>query len=119
MPLPSEIAVPVVIRTDHPHEGELEWRLDYNGRAWPTQIILRALNQRVLLHETLHALLGTLDANPLPPSHPHHEAMVRHVTRGLWDAGWRRSTGRPVLALLVGVVCGAVGGWLAMQGWPV
>jgi hypothetical protein len=84
------LTVPVVIDTDRAHEGEVEWRLDYTGRAWPERIILRTASERVLLHETLHALIGTLDVNPLPPSHPDHEAMVRHVTRGLWDAGWRR-----------------------------
>lgn len=85
---------PVEVDPDLPHEGLTVMELDYTGRAWPTKILLREPNGRdgrVLLHELLHALVATCEPNVLPPGPPEHEAMVRHLTAGLWDAGYRRT----------------------------
>jgi hypothetical protein len=80
---------PVLIDTDCAYRGLVTWDFDYNGNAIAPVIRLREYNERVLLHELLHVLVGLDPSRVAPPSHPSHEALVRHITRGLWDAGWR------------------------------
>lgn len=72
--------IPVVIDPELPlYRGVCEWNLDFEGRkTTPKRIVMREWDERVLLHEALHCLLGN------------NEELVRRATE-LYEMGWRFS----------------------------
>jgi hypothetical protein len=70
--------VPIVIDPMLPNcRGLCEWNLTHEGyKTTPKRIVMRDRDERVLLHETLHCLLGD------------NEDIVRRATQ-LFELGWR------------------------------
>lgn len=79
-----DFEVPVVIEPALEHAGVLDYRAPYMRPA----IYLREWNERVLLHETLHAFLHADPARTVVPASAEEERLVRHLTH-LYELGWR------------------------------
>lgn len=84
--------VPILIDSDCAHRGIFEQ--DERGRPI---IKLREWDERVLLHETLHAFVAAWrkdhwpeSAHILSPNSSAEEMFVRHLTH-LYELGWRPS----------------------------
>ncbi len=58
---------------------------------WPLTIRVDLLNERVLLHEILHALLARDPKQTVPVDDDKNELLVQHLTAGLLIAGYRRT----------------------------
>ena len=85
------VRYPVVIDPTLSRRGEV----DGEGK----RIVLREWDEEVLLHECLHALLtegGFITHGGYAEAitrivHTDEEAMVQHVSHGLYEMGWRLS----------------------------
>jgi hypothetical protein len=118
------VGCPVVLNPGLRYEGIVRWgELTVTGYATkPLRIELREPDDRVLLHEVLHVLVGIDPARCVPVEDERHEELVRHLTTGLWDAGLRFADdptggeraavvieGRCVHGMLASEVCGECG----------
>lgn len=69
--------------------------LTREGIYEPARIVLREWDAEVLLHECLHALLHEGGFRQERPGEPtvnvwaEEESLVGHLSRGLFDMGWR------------------------------
>lgn len=71
----------VVIDASLGQRGQTDWD--------PLRITLQRWDERVLMHELLHAILGSDPEKVVGKDDPQHEYLVRRITRGLMGFGFR------------------------------